>query len=118
MSTDLTTVPTPSFKKGWEIFASRPLSLIAILILAVSLSVISFFILFLPVIASFYYTISQSKRERFFIDLYTIIRTVSIFFNGIKHYFFQSYLFATAQFASCFGNHYGPFDNPTPIDGC
>ena len=84
-------IPKPSLKKGWEIFASRPLSLIITLVIAISLSIISFFLLLFPVITSFYYTISQSKREQYLIDLNNILQTIFVFLEGIKRYFFFSH---------------------------
>ncbi|MGD9347429.1 MAG: hypothetical protein PVH84_16305 [Candidatus Aminicenantes bacterium] len=83
----------PSLQKGWEIFTSRPLSLIFTLIFAVVICVISFFLLTFPVIAGYGYAIRQSRREEYFIDLNAILRTISHLFQGIKRYFGQSYVF-------------------------
>ena len=82
----------PSLHKGWEIFASRPFSLVAALIFAVVLSVISFFILFFPVITGYYYAIRQSEREAFFIDLKNVFRTTFLVLQGVGRYFFQSFI--------------------------
>jgi hypothetical protein len=82
----------PSLHKGWHIFASRPISLVVALIFAVVICVISFFLLTFPVIAGYYYAVSQSKREEFFIDLGNVFRTTFLVLSGVRKYFFQSYV--------------------------
>lgn len=85
-------LPQPSLLRGWDIFSTRPLSLIAALIVAVTVSVISFFLLFFPAVAGYYYAVSQSRREEFFIDLNNVFRTALLVFRGMGRYFLQSYL--------------------------
>lgn len=84
----------PNFRRGREIFFSRPISLTLTLIIAVMICVISFLLLVFPVITAYYYAVSNSKREEFFIDLDNVAKTISFLFKGIKQYFLQSYLFA------------------------
>ena len=83
----------PSLQKGWEIFTSRPISLVFSLIFAVVICVFSFFLLTFPVIAAYGYAIKHSRREEYFIDLNAIFRTISLLSRGIKIYFGQSYVF-------------------------
>jgi hypothetical protein len=85
-------LPQPNLRKGLEIFATRPLSLVASLILAVVISVVTFLLLTFPVIAGYYYAVRQSMREEYFIDLNNVFRTNSLVFSGIKRYFVQSYI--------------------------
>ena len=87
-----TPLAEPNFRKGLEIFASRPVSLVAALIAAVVVSVVSFMLLLFPVIAAYFYAVRQSRKEEFFIDLGNVLRTTSLVFGGIKRYFVQSYL--------------------------
>jgi hypothetical protein len=82
----------PRFRKGLEIFESRPLSLVAALIVAVVVCVVSFLLLFFPVIAAYFYAVRQSRREEYFIDLENVLRTSALIFAGIKRYFIQSYV--------------------------
>jgi hypothetical protein len=67
--------------------------LVAALILAVILCVVSFTLLLFPAIAGYYYAVWQSKREEYFIDLNNIFRTTFLVFSGIRRFFVQSYLF-------------------------
>ena len=85
-------LPHPSFRKGWDIFVSRPLSLIAALIVAIAVCVISFMLLFSPVVAGYYYAVRQSRREEYFIDLNNVIRTTFLVFQGMRRFFLQSYV--------------------------
>lgn len=87
------TLPSPSLQIGWQIFVSRPLSLIAALITAVVLCVVSFFLLTFPVITGYYYAVRHSRREEYFIDIANISRTTALLFRGIGRYFIQSYIF-------------------------
>lgn len=82
----------PNLRKGLEIFASRPLSLVAALILGVIVCVASFMLLTPPVIAGYYYAVRNSGREEFFIDLPNITRTTSLVVTGIGRYFIPSYI--------------------------
>lgn len=68
-------------------FATRPVSLVATLLLAVVVSVISFGLLLFPAIAAFYYAVNQSQPEHFFIDLPNVSRTVGMFWMGLRRYF-------------------------------
>jgi len=86
-------LPPPSLQTGWQIFVSRSLSLIAALIMAVILCVISFLLLAFPVIAGYYYAVRHSRREEYFIDLANISKTTALLFRGIGRYFVQSYVF-------------------------
>ena len=87
------TLPPPSLQIGLQIFITRSLSLIAAFIMAVVLCVISFFLLTLPVITGYYYAVRHSRREEYFIDMVNISRTTALLFQGIRRYFFQSYVF-------------------------
>jgi hypothetical protein len=82
----------PSLSRGWDIFASRPLSLIVALILVIVVSVISFMLLFFPAVAGYYYAVSQSRREEYFIDLNNVFRTSFLVFRGIGRYLLSSYV--------------------------
>lgn len=92
MSIEKRVLPQPNLRKGWEIFATRPLSLIAALIMAVIICIISFMLLTFPAIAAYYYAVRHSKREEYFIDLNNIFRTTFLIFKGIGRYFVQSYI--------------------------
>lgn len=85
-------MPQPNWRTGFEIFATRPLSLVSVLILAVILCVISWMLLFFPVIAAYYFAVRQSRREEYLIDLNSILRTTALFLKGIPTYFVQSYI--------------------------
>jgi len=89
---DGTQVAEPSLARGWKIFSSRPLALIAALIVAVIVSVVTFLLLVFPVIAGYYYAVRESRRERFFIDLEAVARTTADLFVGIRKYFLASYV--------------------------
>jgi hypothetical protein len=84
---------TPSLQRGWEIFSSRPLSLVFAFIVAVVICVVSLFLLTFPVIAGYGYAVRQSRREKYFIDINAMLRTTALLFRGIKIYFGQSYVF-------------------------
>ena len=86
-----TQIVGPSLRRGWTIFASRPLSLVVVLIAAVAISVVSFLLLTFPVIAAYYYAVRQSRREEYFIDLNAVAGTVLHFFVGIGKHFWKSY---------------------------
>ena len=82
----------PDWRRGLETFATRPLSLVAALILALLICLASLMLLIFPVITGYYYAVRQSKKEEYFIDLYNIFRTTSLVFGGIRRYFVQSYI--------------------------
>ena len=73
-----------ALKAGFLVFATRPVSMVATLVLAVAASVISLGLLFFPAIAGFYLAVRESRREEFFIDLENVVRTVGIFFKGMQ----------------------------------
>ncbi|MFC1895955.1 hypothetical protein ACFL0Q_04770 [Thermodesulfobacteriota bacterium] len=85
-------IQNPSLKTGLEIYISRAISMVSTLIIAIVIFIISFMLLIFPLITSFYFAVSQSKREEYLIDLNNVLRTISFFFKGIKHYFFHSYI--------------------------
>lgn len=85
-------LPSPSLTTGWAIFASRPISMVANVIFAVCLFVVSLGILALPLIPAFYFAVRNSKRERFFIDLERVLGSMGNLLGGIKKYFFPSFV--------------------------
>ncbi len=85
-------ITQPNWRTGLEIFITRPLSLVAVLILAVILCVISWMLLLLPAIAAYYFAVKHSRKEEYFIDLNSIFRTAGLFLRGIPKYFIQSYI--------------------------
>ena len=84
----------PSLRLGWAIFASRPISLVAALIVAVVLLVTSFGLLAPPILAGYYHAVRASRRERFLIDLERVLGAVGELFRGIGRHFGRSYLLA------------------------
>jgi hypothetical protein len=85
-------LPEPNLRRGLHIFASRPFSLVAALILVIVISLGTFMVLTFPTIAAYFYAVRQSRREEYFIDLNSVVRTCGLVFRGIKRYFLQSYL--------------------------
>jgi len=85
-------LPEPNLRQGLHIFASRPFSLVAALILVIVIFLGTFMVLVFPAIAAYFYAVRQSRREEYFIDLNNIVRTCGLVFGGIKRYFLQSYL--------------------------
>ncbi len=85
-------ITQPNWRTGLEIFITRPLSLVGVLIVAVILIVISWMLLLLPAIASYYFAVKYSRREEYLIDLNSIFRTTGLFLRGIPTYFVQSYI--------------------------
>ncbi len=81
----------PSLRRGWAVFTSRPLSLIACLIVAVVVSVVSFLLLALPAIAGYYYAVRQSRGEECFIDLAAVLATLHQFFVGMRRHFWKAW---------------------------
>ncbi|NIO20774.1 MAG: hypothetical protein GTN76_08565, partial [Candidatus Aenigmarchaeota archaeon] len=90
----------PNFRKGLEIFVSRPISLIAALILSIVICLITFMLFTPPVIAGYYYAVKKSRREQYFIDLNNITITLASLFRGMENYFVQSYVFGIPAFLS------------------
>lgn len=85
-------LPSPSIRAGWLIFATRPVALVVTLIVCVVLVLVSFGTLAFPVIAAFYHTTRQSKRERYFIDLERVVGMLAGLGRGMRRHFFQSYV--------------------------
>lgn len=85
-------IAQPNWRTGLEIFITRPLSLVGVLIIAVVLSVMSWMLLLLPTIAAYCFAVKHSRKEEYFIDLNSILRTVGLFLSGIPRYFVQSYI--------------------------
>lgn len=92
MNVAIESIAQPNLRKGWEIFATRPLSLVAALIMALVIFLMSFMLLTFPVIAGYYHAVRQSKREEYFIDLNNIFRTTFLVLKGVRKYFVQSYI--------------------------
>jgi hypothetical protein len=81
----------PSLEAGWRIFATRPISLVAALVVATIVSLVSFLLLLFPAVAGYFYAVRESRREEYFIDLNNIARMIGNLFAGIKGYFWPSY---------------------------
>ncbi len=92
MGFEIEPLAQPNLRRGWEIFATRPLSLVAALILAIVICLMSFMLLTFPAIVGYYYAVRQSRREEYFIDLVNIMRTMYLVFSGMRRYLVQSYL--------------------------
>lgn len=84
--------PASSLRTGWTIFATRPISMVATVILAVCLFVVSLGILAFPLIPAFYFAVRESRGERFFIDLERVLETMGNLFRGIRRHFFASFV--------------------------
>jgi hypothetical protein len=82
----------PKLRRGLEIFASRPISLVVALIAAVVVFMVSFMLLLFPAIAAYFYAVRHSRREEYLIDLENVFRTNGLFFKGIGTYFIQGYI--------------------------
>lgn len=77
---------------GIRIFVSRPFTLVITLIVAVVITVASFMLLLFPVMAGYYHAVAHSRRETQFIDLNSLFVAIGMLFQGIKRYFFGSYV--------------------------
>jgi hypothetical protein len=86
------TLPQPNFRRGLEIFVTRPVSLVVTLIIAVVLCLASFMILTFPLVAGYFFAVRHSRREEYFVDLNAILKNCGLLFLGIKHHFGQSYV--------------------------
>jgi hypothetical protein len=80
-------LPQPNWRRELDAFLSRPVSLVAALIFAVTVCVVSFMLLTFPAIASFYYAVRHSRREDYFIDLPNVSRTASLVLVGMWEVF-------------------------------
>ena len=85
-------IKQPNWRTGFNIFMTRPLSLVVALIFAIIICLASFMLLAFPVVAGYYYAIGNSKREEFFIDLPNVLRTTSLVTSGMGKYLIPSYI--------------------------
>jgi hypothetical protein len=87
-----TSLPAPSLHVGWRIFATRPVSLVLTLVLAVVVGVLSFGLLVLPAVAAYYHAVRRSRREGFFIDLEAVVALAGHFLRGLVRLFLRGWI--------------------------
>jgi hypothetical protein len=66
--------------------------MVATVIFAVCLFVVSLGILAFPLVPAFYYAVRNSQSERFFIDLERVLESMGNLLSGIRRHFFSSFV--------------------------